>query len=461
MKKKPTSKVPAGLPTPATAQAPASEPVPVPIHPEAAASAAVAELPIGDCAAFLGFDWGDRKHALALQPRGPFPVEKLELPHSAEALHGWLERLRERFGGQPVAVAIEANKGAIISALQEHPWLWIYPVHSTTSRRFSTAFTPSGAKDDLPDAVVLLEIVCSHRHRLRRLLPHDDATRRLALLSEARRDLVDRRSQLSNELTSLLKSYFPQALELIGEKCYAPLALDFLTRWSDLAALQRAQPKTVRAFYHAHRVRRPELIEERLALVRTARPLTQDRVLCDIGRLKLRGLLAALRLLRPQIAEVDAALASAFANYPEAALFQSLPGAGPALAPRLSVLFGRDRARWTSAAEMQTYFGIAPVVQKSGQQKWVHWRWNAPAFARQTLVEWAGQTVKYCPWAKGYYQQQTARQKPHSVILRALAFKWLRILWRCWQDGTAYDEKRYLGRLQQRNPALFALLPAA
>jgi transposase len=434
----------------------------MPGTPAAAALAAASspELPIGECAALIGLDWGDEKHAIALQARGTHKVEKLMLPHSAESLHAWLDGLQARFGGQQVAVAVEATKGAVVSVLLEHPWLLIYPVHPTTSRRFSTAFTPSGAKDDAPDADVLLEILSLHRHRLRVLVPQDTQTRYLGHLVELRRGLVDQRTQFSNELTSLLKNYFPQALPLIGDKPAAPLALAFLERWPELVELQRARPQTVRAFYYGQHVRRPELIEQRLELIRTARPLTQDRALCAAGRLKLRALLALLRVLHAQIAEIDQALHTTFADYPEAALLAELPGAGPAMAPRLAVLFGRDRARWTSPEEMQKYYGIAPVTKRSGQQLTVHWRWNAPRFARQTLMEWTGLTVQYSRWAKAYYLQRKARGIGHAVILRALAFKWLRILWKCWQTGQPYDEARYLARLQQRNPALFALLPA-
>jgi hypothetical protein len=277
---------------------------------------------------------------------------------------------------------------------------------------------------------------------------------------EARRKLVDRRTQLSNELTSLLKGYYPQALELTGEKRYAPLALDFVERWPELALLQAARPQTVRDFYHRHQVRRPELIAERLALLAAARPLTSDRALCEVSMLELRALVASLRVVEKHRARLEEEIAAAFAAYPEAALFKSLPGAGAALAPRLSVLFGTDRARWPNPGELQTYYGIAPVIKKSGRQKTVHWRWNAPWFGRQTLVEWAGLSVQYSTWAKAYYQQQKEKQKGHAAILRSLAFKWLRILWRCWQDRQPYDEARYLKRLHERNPGLCARLAA-
>lgn len=420
-------------------------------------------LPVGEFAALIGLDWGDAKHAIALRPRsaGRAPVEHLDLEHSAESLHAWIKEMGERFGHQPVAIAVESSKGAVVAALMEYPWVVIYPIHPSTSRRFSTAFTPSGAKDDMPDAQILLEIIESHRQRLRVLVPQDAATRRVALLVEVRRKLVDSRTQATNQITSLLKNYYPQALELTGESLCAPMAMDFLERWPELALLQRAKAQTVRDFYQAHNVRRPELIEARLALIKGARPLTEDRALCEVSVLHLAALVAEVRALSAHVAKADEAIATAFDIHPDAHIFRSLPGAGAALAPRLCVLFGADRNRWSNASELQKYYGIAPVTERSGRQKHVHWRWSAPVFARQSLVEWAGQSIKWCAWAKAYYLQQKGRKNRHSAILRSLAFKWLRILWRCWRDSKTYDDSLYLAQLRERKAPLLEFLPAA
>lgn len=420
-------------------------------------------LPVGEFAALIGLDWGDSKHAIALRPRsaGRAPVEHLDLEHSAESLHAWIREMGERFGHQPVAIAVESSKGAVVAALMEYPWVVIYPIHPSTSRRFSTAFTPSGAKDDMPDAQILLEIIESHRQRLRALVPQDAATRRVAMLVEVRRKLVDSRTHATNQITSLLKKYYPQALELTGDSLCSPVAVDFLARWPELALLQRAKAQTVRDFYQAHNVRRPELIEARLALIKGARPLTEDRALCEVSILHLAALVAEVRALSAHVAKADAAIATAFDIHPDAHIFRSLPGAGPVLAPRLCVLFGADRDRWSNASELQKYYGIAPVTERSGRQKHVHWRWSAPVFARQSLVEWAGQSIKWCPWAKAYYLQQKGRKNRHSAILRSLAFKWLRILWRCWRDSKTYDDALYLAHLRERKAPLLDFLPAA
>src|SRR5215472_7899287 len=106
-------------------------------------------------AALIGLDWGDTSHAIAQESAGG-QTETCTLPHSAESLHQWLDQLEKRFQGRPVAVAIETDQGAVVYALLERPWITVYPIHPATSTRHRTMFRPSGAADDMPDALVLL-----------------------------------------------------------------------------------------------------------------------------------------------------------------------------------------------------------------------------------------------------------------------------------------------------------------
>lgn len=125
-------------------------------------------------------------------------------------------------------------------------------------------------------------------------------------------------------------------------------------------------------------------------------------------------------------------------------IFDSFPGAGPQIAPRFLVVFGGDRTRYDSADEIQKYAGVAPVIEQSGNKSWTHWRYSCPKFLRQTFVEWAGQSIRFSFWAKAYSQQQISRGKPHNTAIRSLAFKWIRIAFRCWKTRTRYDESKYL-----------------
>jgi transposase len=306
---------------------------------------------------------------------------------------------------------------------------------------------------------VLLTVLRQHRDQLRPLSLDTPETRALAALTEVRRNAVDHRTQLSNELRSTLKLYFPQALELFGDDLWTPLALDFLERWPELAAVQRAMPRTLQTFYTAHNSRRQTVIAERMALIQQARPLTTDPAVIAPAVLQVELLVAVLRPLQKHLLVIEAQIATAFAAHAEVDLYRDLPGAGPALAPRLLVAFGTLRERYPKSTNLQKYVGVAPVTERSGKQIWIHWRWNAPKFLRQTFVEWAGQTIPKCAWAKAYYLQQKRAGKHHQTILRALAFKWIRILWRCWQDRTPYDESRYIQSLiRQKSPLTKYLL---
>jgi transposase len=104
-------------------------------------------------------------------------------------------------------------------------------------------------------------------------------------------------------------------------------------------------------------------------------------------------LVEQLRCVLEALERFDHEIARLAPTLPDYALFSAMPGAGPALAPRLLAAFGEPRERSTSAAEMQKYTGIAPVTERSGNKCWVHWRRHCPKFLRQTLVEWAAQSI--------------------------------------------------------------------
>lgn len=411
-------------------------------------------------AALIGIDWGHQRHAIALRA-GAGAIEQRTLEHSAENLHAWLDELHTRFEGRPIALAIESSRGAVINVVTQRDWITVYPIHPKTSARYREAFTPSGAKDDQPDADLLLALIERHRDRLMPLRRDDDSTRRLDGLCRARRTVVDLRTGLLNRLQSLLRGYFPQALELCGEDLGAPLALDLLAHWPTLEALQKARPQTLRSFYYKHNVRRPETVDERVQRVAQSRALTTDAVVIDVSVLQVQGLIAQLRALQKHIATLDAEISTVFAAHPDAALFRELPGAGKVLAPRLAAAFGTDRTRYLDAESVGRYAGVLPVLERSGGRKWVHWRWSAPKFLRQTFVEWAKETVRYCEWAGAFYDYQKKRGKRPQAIYRSLAAKWIRILWRCWQDRTPYDDAHYCAALKDSNSPLHALLEAA
>jgi hypothetical protein len=150
-------------------------------------------------------------------------------------------------------------------------------------------------------------------------------------------------------------------------------------------------------------------------------------------------------------------LAEAFAAHRDHDLFASLPGAGPVLALRLLASLGSHRERFASARELQQYRGVAQVTKKSGGTCHIHRRHLCATFQRQSFHEYAKESILWSRWSAAYYLQQRTKGSSHHTAVRALAFKWQRIIWRCWQDHSQYDERIYEAALRRSRSPLVAL----
>lgn len=404
-------------------------------------------------AAFVAIDWADRTHVWCLQAVGSEKRENGELEHSPETVEVWVSQLCQRFANRPIAVAVEQSRGALVFMLAKYESLHLFPVPSTMAANMRKALYPSSAKDDPRDADLLLDLLQQHRDKLRGLSPDTEATRRVQSLVEERRKLVDEKTAHINRLTSNLKIYFPQMLDWF-ERLDTEMVCALLESWPTLEELQKVPLNTLRAFFRQHNGRNKELIEQRIVGINKAIPAIRDRAVIEAKSTVVKIMVRLIRNLVQGIADLDRQIEEAAAAHPDFFIFDSLPGAGAALAPRLLAAFGSQRERYDSAHELQSYTGIAPVTERSGQKKWVHFRRAAPKFLRQSFHEWAGHSVAQSVWARSYYQRLRSDGKGHHAAVRALAFKWIRILFRCWKDGVAYDESKYLATLTRRGSPL-------
>jgi transposase len=408
---------------------------------------------MADFAALIGLDWADKKHDLCLIDSAAGKREASTLLHSPRAIDEWAAALRARYDGRQVAVCVEQSRGPLIYALLKYDFITLFPVNPRTLARFREAFSPSRHKDDAPDAAYLAELLLHHRERLRAWQPDDEQTRALRLLVEHRRRVVGDRTRLSNRLTSLLKCYFPQILEWFPD-IRTEMVCDFLLRWPELAALKRVRRETLLKFMRSHNSVRRETLEKRLTSIKEALPLTTDQAVLRSSAAMAKALAAQMKATLSAVREFDRQIEEVCAAHQDFVLFKSLPGAGEVYASRLTAALGSDRGRWRSADELACLAGVAPVMERSGQSCWVRWRYFCPKFLRQTFHEYAGESLRHSFWARAYYEQQRAKGKSHHAAVRALSFKWVRIIFRCWQTRTAYDEVKYLESLRRKGSPL-------
>ena len=187
-------------------------------------------------------------------------------------------------------------------------------------------------------------------------------------------------------------------------------------------------------------------------------PVTDDPAIIDSFALRVQLICRQLQDVVQTIKTFDQQVAQAFKDHEDHEIFASLPGAGPVLAPRLLATMGSQRERFQAAANLQHYTGIAPVTKQSGGKCHIHRRYLCPKFHRQSFHEYAKESILWSRWAAAYYLQQRTRGSHHHTAVRALAFKWQRIIFRCWQSRTPYVEKTYEAALRKGKSPLITLL---
>ena len=406
---------------------------------------------------WVGLDWADQEHAYALRMSGSSEIETGDVKQTPEALQSWINELRERSGGGWVAIAVEQSRGALLYALMDYDFVLIYPINPKSLSWYRGAFYPSGGKDDPRDADLVLDYLLKHRERIRLWEPESPEVRTLRLLSEQRRKLVDLRADLTNQWTANLKNYFPQALKWVGP-LKGKTACDFLNRWPSLQVLQRANPALICRFFKSHWVGDSAKLHSKLEEIKQARALTHDAAIVTAASLMTRSLAGQILQLNESIQRFDAKIEELFKHHPDHFIFSSRPGSGKALGPRLLTIFGEDRDRFQCAAEVQTVSGIAPLLRSSGKTRIVSYRWACPKFFRQGVHAFAAQSQHWCPWAQAFYQMQVSQGKDHHVAVRSLAFKWLRIIYRCWKNRVPYEDAIYMASLKANNAPFLAFL---
>ena len=420
-----------------------------------ALAAAPAEKPI---VAWVGLDWADQKHDVhVLFTDGSKPIAK-EIAHKPQAIEEFFLELQQKYPDGRIAVVIEQSRGPLIYALMKHSFVEIYPINPNALANYRSALRVSGAKDDPSDAQLQADFGFKHPERLRPFKIDDIPTRKLRFLVEARRGFVDEQTALTNGLSIALKGYYPVVLELFSAPLNTPMLREFLRRWPTLKELKSAKAATLRAFFYKHNSRAEELIQKRLAIIQAARALTEDEAIVSAMELQVQCLVRHLAQVQESIDQHNDVIQETFQGHSCFPIFDQLPGAGPALAPRLAAAFGSRRENFPTPGDMLCLSGVAPVRKQSGKQKIILFRWKRPKFLHQTMVEFAKCSIGSCEWARLFFEAKIKDGKTKWEAFRALAFKWLRIIWRCWQLSTPYDEVKYLRSLQKKGIKLYESL---
>lgn len=390
---------------------------------------------------FVGFDWANDHHDVVVVDReGPI-IEDFRFEDSAE---GW-KSFRKRLSPYPsVAVVIETSSGATVERLLEAGYA-VYPVNPKAAKRYRERKAPSGTKTDRFDAWSLADALRLDGHTWRVLKPDDPLTVELRLLCRDEIALIEQRTALVCQLRAALGEYYPLVLEAFDDWTVAS-SWAFVEAFPTPQALVKAGKRKWEKFLHVHKLYRPETYEKRLSLFAQAQTFCGSPAMTKAKSMLAIALAGQLRVLQSHLDKFRARIQELFQQHPDHELFESLPGAGEKLAPRLLAELGDDRERFDSPEAMQCHGGTAPVSYQSGQISKARFRRACHKILRHTVHLWANLSRAKCPWAEAYYRKKREQGKSHACALRCLGQRWFKILWKMWQTRTAYDAE-----LHQRN----------
>jgi transposase len=175
---------------------------------------------------YAGIDWATKTHAVCVVDQAGQIRARFQVPNTGKSFTGLIKRL----GKLGVAgVAIERPDGPLVEAmLAADLRVVVVTPRQVTSLR--SRYRASGAKSDPADAYLLADVLRTDGHRLAALTPDSDPTKILRALSRTRKDLVEARVALVNQLTSQLEGCFPGAIGLFHE-LHSPVAVAFLRRY--------------------------------------------------------------------------------------------------------------------------------------------------------------------------------------------------------------------------------------
>jgi transposase len=393
---------------------------------------------------YAGIDWATRTHAVCVVDHTGAVRARFQVPNTGKSFTGLCKRLAKL---AVATVAIERPDGPLVEAMLD-AGLRVVVITPRQVKALRSRYTASGAKSDPADAYLLADVLRTDGHRLAALTQDSDPTKILRALSRTRKDLVEARVALVNQLQAQLERCFPGAIRLFSE-LHSPTAVAFLRRYpTSHAAATLTQAKLAAFLRRLHYCGRKP-VAELLDHLQTA-PAAGISPAEAAGRaVCVLALLDAIQVTARQERELEAELIERLDVHADRDIFTHLPKAGRGVrAANLLGELGDVRPRFPDEECLAALAGIAPVTITSGKRRVVKFRWACDKKLRNAIIDFADDSRHGSPWAAKVYADALARTGRHQHAVRILARAWIRVIWRIWQDHTTYDPAKHRGAVR-------------
>jgi transposase len=390
-----------------------------------------------------GIDWAERHHDVAIIDESGKVRARARIGDDAAGFTELLALLAAhgRDRQAPIPVAIETAKGLLVAGLRA-AGVPVFAINPLSVSRYRDRHSPSRAKSDKADALVLANILRTDAAAHRPVPDDSELAASIRVLARAHQDAIWDRMQTAAKLRSLLREYYPAFLatfeDLTSREARAslhlapsPAEVARLRKTSLAAGLRRAGRRRgvedtttrVMAGLNTEQLRQPPLVEAAMA----AQALAFARMLDTVV---------------DNIATLEAALETAYHEHPDAAIIGSFPGLGSVLGARLLGEIGDDRARFSDARGLKAFAGTAPVTRASGMKTVVTMRTVRNKRLGQAAYLWALPLLAHSPGARAHYDRRRQAGDSYSAAARNLTNRGLGMLHHCLHTGQLYNEAK-------------------
>lgn len=387
-----------------------------------------------------GIDWASQVHVACVMDGAGLVMKRFSFTHDASSIHAMVKRLS---AADVVGVAIERGDGPVVEQLLA-AGLKVFVVPSRQVKGLRTRYGSAGNKDDRFDAYLLADTLRTDGHRWKPLRPDTGPTRALRALCRSRKDLVETRVQVLGQLRANLELAFPGAVSLFTRPDSA-ITLAFLHRFPTADKAAWLSPKRLDAWLRSVGYTGgvdPVVLYERLA---AAAPGLRGIEGEARGQITL-AFVELVCALNEQINNLETEIARRFATHADQHIFASLPRSGTVRAATLLAEIGDCRERFPTDDALAALAGACPSTRQSGKRSQAVFRWSCNKKLRAAVMDFANGSRMSDSWAAEVYAAAISRGCRHPHAVRILARAWLRIIWRCWQDGNAFDPARHQAR---------------
>ena len=276
-----------------------------------------------------GIDWAKDDHAICIVDADGEVLDRFMITHTAVDLKRLVRKL---LAAGATEVGIERADGPVVEALLSAE-LVVLVIAPGQLKNLRSRYGSAGNKDDRYDAYVLADVVRTDRRRLRPLTRSIPATQALRSTVRARRDLVEHRVGIANQLRAHLHIVFPGLAGLFADIDSA-ISLAFIERFPTQTKADWLTPARIGAWLgkvgYSGRTA-PEVLHQRIL----AAPRGTTGPEAEAHAAVTLAYVAALRVLTTQIAALEDSIADQLEVHPDRHIFTSLPRSGMLRAARL------------------------------------------------------------------------------------------------------------------------------